>query len=214
MRKSTNYAASVLAIGVALAATTVQAQQAADTTQDTTEVTVTATRYAKKVADAPATVSVIGARQIEDNMALDLKDLIRYEPGVSVRNAPARFTAAGATTGRDGNAGFNIRGISLGALVQNLTTGAKYLALVLLVLAAFLLGARHPAPQATTEKLTPEQAGALLAADGALSRKEVKSLLASGAPADTVRQEVERRGVSFTPSPELTSEIEAAGGTP
>jgi amino acid transporter len=90
-------------------------------------------------------------------------------------------------------AGFNIRGISLGALVQNLTTGAKYLALVLLVLAAFLLGARHPAPRATTEMLTPEQASALLAADGALSRKEVKSLLASGAPADSVRQEVERR---------------------
>ncbi|HEY7913590.1 MAG TPA: amino acid permease [Blastocatellia bacterium] len=111
-------------------------------------------------------------------------------------------------------AGFNIRGISLGALVQNLTTGAKYLALVLLVLAAFLLGARHPAPRATTEMLTPEQASALLAADGALSRKEVKSLLASGAPADSVRQEVERRGVSFTPSPELTAEIEAAGGTP
>jgi amino acid transporter len=111
-------------------------------------------------------------------------------------------------------AGFNIRGISLGALVQNLTTSAKYLALVLLVLAAFLLGARHPVQQATTEKLTPEQTSALLTADGAFSRKEIKSLLASGTSADTVRAEVERRGVSFTPSPELNAEIEAAGGTP
>ena len=35
---------------------------------------------------------------------------------------------------------FNIVGIRLGALVQNLTTGAKYAALVILVLAAFLIG--------------------------------------------------------------------------
>lgn len=41
---------------------------------------------------------------------------------------------------------FNLYGINLGALVQNLTTGAKYLALVLLVLAAFIIGANYPAP--------------------------------------------------------------------
>ncbi|HEY9233281.1 MAG TPA: amino acid permease [Blastocatellia bacterium] len=41
---------------------------------------------------------------------------------------------------------FNIVGVRLGALVQNLTTGAKYCALVLLVLAAFALGARNPSP--------------------------------------------------------------------
>jgi basic amino acid/polyamine antiporter, APA family len=41
---------------------------------------------------------------------------------------------------------FNIVGVRLGALVQNLTTGAKYCALVLLVLAAFALGARNPLP--------------------------------------------------------------------
>ncbi|HST19692.1 MAG TPA: amino acid permease [Blastocatellia bacterium] len=41
---------------------------------------------------------------------------------------------------------FNILGVRLGALVQNLTTGAKYGALVLLVLAAFLLGAKNPSP--------------------------------------------------------------------
>ena len=41
---------------------------------------------------------------------------------------------------------FNIIGIKLGALVQNLTTGAKYGALVILVLAAFLIGGNNPAP--------------------------------------------------------------------
>jgi amino acid transporter len=42
---------------------------------------------------------------------------------------------------------FNIFGVSMGAIVQNITTGAKYIALVLLVLAAFILGASNPAPE-------------------------------------------------------------------
>lgn len=41
---------------------------------------------------------------------------------------------------------FNFYGVNLGALVQNLTTGAKYLALVLLVLSAFIIGANYPSP--------------------------------------------------------------------
>ena len=44
---------------------------------------------------------------------------------------------------------FNILGVKLGALVQNLTTVTKYGALVLLVLAAFLIGGNHPAPAPT-----------------------------------------------------------------
>ncbi len=80
-------------------------------TDDTTEVTIIATKSEKKVADAPATVSVITARQIDDQLVTDIKDLVKFEPGVAVTSSPARFTAAGASTGRDGNAGFNIRGI-------------------------------------------------------------------------------------------------------
>ena len=41
---------------------------------------------------------------------------------------------------------FNYFGIKLGALVQNLTTGTKYGALVILVLAAFVVGGNNPAP--------------------------------------------------------------------
>jgi basic amino acid/polyamine antiporter, APA family len=41
---------------------------------------------------------------------------------------------------------FNYCGVRFGALVQNLTTGAKYLALILLVAAAFLIGGNNPAP--------------------------------------------------------------------
>lgn len=75
------------------------------------KVTVTATRSEKAVSEAPVTVSVISSDDIEDGLVKDIKDLVRDEPGVSVRSAPARFTAAGASTGRDGNAGFNIRGL-------------------------------------------------------------------------------------------------------
>lgn len=74
-------------------------------------VTVSATRIAQRIDEVPATVSVITDRQIADQLAADIKDLVRFEPGVSVRRAPSRFGAAMGSTGRDGNAGFNIRGL-------------------------------------------------------------------------------------------------------
>lgn len=75
------------------------------------QVTVTATRIAQSVTEVPATVSVITDEQIEKEMATDIKDLTRYEPGVSVRSSPSRFGAALGSTGRDRNSGFNIRGL-------------------------------------------------------------------------------------------------------
>ena len=74
-------------------------------------VTVTATRTPLLVSEVPATVTVIDAETIADQMATDIKDLVRFEPGISVRRAPTRFGAAQGVTGRDGNAGFNIRGL-------------------------------------------------------------------------------------------------------
>ncbi len=74
-------------------------------------ITVSATRVPQKIDEVPATVSVITDRQIADQLASDIKDLVRFEPGVSVRRAPTRFGAASGATGRDGNAGFNIRGL-------------------------------------------------------------------------------------------------------
>jgi hemoglobin/transferrin/lactoferrin receptor protein len=75
------------------------------------KVTVTATRQKRKVDEVPATVTVITDKEIEDNMATDVKDLVRFEPGVSVRTNPVRFSAALSGGGRDGNSGFNIRGL-------------------------------------------------------------------------------------------------------
>jgi hemoglobin/transferrin/lactoferrin receptor protein len=96
----------LLRSAAALAPAFAQEQVAANET-----VTVSATRHAEAISDVPATVSVISSQQIQDNFVTNIKDLIQYEPGVSVRSQPARFTAAGASTGRDGNSGFNIRGL-------------------------------------------------------------------------------------------------------
>lgn len=74
------------------------------------DITVTATRTAEDTFEVPAAVTVITEENIEENLVTDIKDLVRFEPGVSVRNNPARFSA-GSGTGRDGNSGFNIRGL-------------------------------------------------------------------------------------------------------
>ncbi|SFK69632.1 TonB-dependent hemoglobin/transferrin/lactoferrin family receptor [Caulobacter sp. UNC279MFTsu5.1] len=94
-----------------LCAQTASAADTADAAVELDKVTVTATRSETRQQDAPVTASVISDQDIEDGLVKDIKDLVRFEPGVSVRSAPARFTAAGASTGRDGAAGFNIRGL-------------------------------------------------------------------------------------------------------
>ncbi len=76
------------------------------------QITVTATRTEKKIEDVPATVTVVTAEDMADDMVEDIKDLVRFEPGVSVKRAPTRFTATGSgSDARAGNSGFNIRGL-------------------------------------------------------------------------------------------------------
>lgn len=74
-------------------------------------IVVTATRAPIAEEDAPATVTVKTEEDIADELATDIKDLVRFEPGVSVTRQPARFGAALGATGRGGNEGFTIRGI-------------------------------------------------------------------------------------------------------
>ncbi len=64
-------------------------------------ITVTATRGETDVMDAPGTVSVIDAERIEQEVANDIRDLVRYEPGVYVDNSAERL----------GPGGVNIRGV-------------------------------------------------------------------------------------------------------
>jgi hemoglobin/transferrin/lactoferrin receptor protein len=75
------------------------------------QIVVSATRTPVKVEDAPVTVSIKTDEQIADELVSDIRDLVRFEPGVSVQRQPARFNAALSATGRAGNDGFTVRGI-------------------------------------------------------------------------------------------------------
>ncbi len=92
-------------------AETLSAEAEAEGQQQTGRITVTATRTPVLQEEAPATVTVITSEEIADQLATDIKDLIRFEPGVSVRRAPARFGAAIGATGRARNEDFVVRGI-------------------------------------------------------------------------------------------------------
>ncbi len=75
------------------------------------QITVSATRTPVRIDEVPASISVKTDEQIADEMVSDIKDLVRFEPGVSVRQSPSRFGAALGVTGRDGASSFNIRGL-------------------------------------------------------------------------------------------------------
>jgi len=79
--------------------------------QRKSQIVVTATRTAVKAEDIPVTITVKTDEQIADELVTDIRDLVRFEPGVSVQRQPARFGAALGATGRAGNDSFNIRGI-------------------------------------------------------------------------------------------------------
>lgn len=75
------------------------------------QIVVTATRTPVRLQDVPASISIKNDEQIADEMISDIKDLVRFEPGISVRQSPSRFGAALGVTGRDGASSFNIRGL-------------------------------------------------------------------------------------------------------
>ncbi len=64
------------------------------------QITVTASRIEKQLKDVAGSVAVIDDEQIENELARNIQDLVRYEPGVSV-----------GSNGRTGAEGFNIRGM-------------------------------------------------------------------------------------------------------
>jgi hemoglobin/transferrin/lactoferrin receptor protein len=68
------------------------------------EIVGIAHRAGRPLADVPPTVSVITRDDIERDVAVNLRDLLRYEPGVSIENSPARFgLGAISIRGLDGN---------------------------------------------------------------------------------------------------------------
>lgn len=64
-------------------------------------ITVTATRSEQTLDEVPSTVSVHEEREIDQRNVKNIKDLVRYEPGISVSGSGSRF----------GLSGFTIRGI-------------------------------------------------------------------------------------------------------
>jgi hemoglobin/transferrin/lactoferrin receptor protein len=67
-------------------------------------VTAVASRVAEALDSTPASVSVIPRAELERILARDIRDALRYEPGVSVENGAARFGVGNiAIRGLDGN---------------------------------------------------------------------------------------------------------------
>ncbi|MDQ0248204.1 hemoglobin/transferrin/lactoferrin receptor protein [Sphingomonas kyeonggiensis] len=110
MRGALGVGISLWALAAAMPALAQAQDKKADAQQDST-ITVTATRIPTDVKEVPATVSVIDEKKIADQLVTDIKDLVRYEPGISVPRGPTRFGAALGVTGRAGNEGFIVRGI-------------------------------------------------------------------------------------------------------
>jgi hemoglobin/transferrin/lactoferrin receptor protein len=111
----------VLALGVSgpgLAQTAVDASGAGPSQPRASaydeEVTVVGTRTERALSEVAATVTVKTAEEIERELARDIADLVRFEPGVSVAGTGSRF----------GLGGFNIRGID-GNRVLTLVDGVR-----------------------------------------------------------------------------------------
>src|ERR1700744_3040170 len=72
-------------------------------------VTVTATRTATVQSRTAASVSVITDEDLEEQQSENIKDALRYEPGVTVRRTPYRPSSAALGGGRDNDSSINIR---------------------------------------------------------------------------------------------------------
>jgi hemoglobin/transferrin/lactoferrin receptor protein len=70
----------------------------------TVSVIAVASRSARSLDDVAATVSLITRKDIEEGLAFNLRDLLRYEPGVTIDANPTRFGLGNlAIRGVDGN---------------------------------------------------------------------------------------------------------------
>ncbi len=86
MKYSTNYSKSVLALALAAAFPCQQSAQADEAAVTMTEMVVTATKTAKIVSEAPATVTVVTAKEIENKNAHRIDEALAGAPGVFIRS--------------------------------------------------------------------------------------------------------------------------------
>ena len=78
-------------------------------------VTVSATRTARALDEVPNTVTVMTREDLDRQLARDIKDLVRYEPGVSVTSSFGRF----------GLGGFGAQQLGEGEAAETETTEAQ-----------------------------------------------------------------------------------------
>lgn len=100
-----------LPLWLALAWAGVPSLQAQQVAGGLKEVVISGTRSERAVEDVPATLDVLSGEALNPANVQDIRDLVRELPNVSVSRQPTRFSAAGTPVGREGNAGFNIRGL-------------------------------------------------------------------------------------------------------
>ena len=109
-RASPRPVGAILLVG--FLATPILAEEKADDSLET--ITVVATRTERALDEVAATVSVKTADEIESELARDIADVVRFEPGVTVSGTGSRF----------GLTGFKIRGIG-GNRVLTLIDGVR-----------------------------------------------------------------------------------------
>lgn len=103
------YLATLLASTFALHPTVLLAAQSnsTDTSEQVSEqedaevITIVAHRQPRNISQVAGTVTIMDQDYIERNIALNIDDLVRYEPGIEVDDSSTRF----------GYGGFRIRGI-------------------------------------------------------------------------------------------------------
>ena len=106
---------ALLALTLLALATALGAEEATEDAAEAEEtITVVATRTERSLDDVAATVAVKTAEHMERELARDIADLVRFEPGVTVGGTGSRF----------GLSGFNIRGIG-GNRVLTLIDGIR-----------------------------------------------------------------------------------------
>lgn len=90
-------------IALALLVSGLSSASTAETFEDTNfeQITITSSRFDTDIDEIASSVSVIDSEQMDKMVATDIRDLVRFEPGVVVEGG-----------GRFGLSGFNIRGIN------------------------------------------------------------------------------------------------------
>ena len=84
-----------------------------DTDSDTIKITVTGTRTERNVDEIPGSITVLDLQDNRQSGTFELKELIKYEPGISVYDPrEINYRSSGNTRGSASSGNVNIRGLS------------------------------------------------------------------------------------------------------